>query len=76
MCFSGWCGSALWSVSAYGGAVVTAAATDGGRSALVRAGGETTGTDPTHLHLLTCICSSLFPFPSPLSPCLAVLQGC
>lgn len=47
----GWCGCARLSVSADGGAVITAAAADGGWSALVGAGGETTGTDPIHLHL-------------------------
>lgn len=64
MCLSGWSGSAGRSVSADGGAVITTAAADGGRPALVGAGGETTGTDPTTFSSFSSSCLfSPVPFP-------------
>lgn len=72
VCLSGWSGCARRSVSADGGAVIAAAAADGGRSALVGAGGETTGTDPS---TFTSYFSAQFPFfLSSFLPCPLILH--
>lgn len=64
VCVSGWSRSAGRSVSADGGAVITTAAADGGRSALAGARGETTGTH--HSFTLHSSFSYSFGYSSPI----------